>query len=354
MPATCALHRRYETRSVAEARECMSVGRFPLPEGRLRDCFGRNWRSGFQALSNLKRLLSTLGMEHLERLKVRSTTMIGEDRIQLLLTGRRDETGRLVKILVDAKSGVPTWEQYLDATYNQPVDLDSRILVYDNDRESAPDVCAWGDELTTWNLVARNNRFGMDTYQVYAHVEKREKGRPQLTYFNNEAARSERSPWTGEEFPKREDLELLEFWMEYFEQPYRTERYPHRYLQPEDAVQEAFMGVWGEIDVGIDFQFEWNETGAYLHVIFDGTVPEAMNFWRTRKKKLSTAIHARQPGCEVKAAKGQNNEMVLRIKLLDVNHLDLGGLTPQRKCEIGALMNEVKTSVEAVFHALKR
>ena len=376
------------------------VGWFPFPDGCLKDYFGEDWRSGFLAKGNLDRLLGTLGIKNVTALSVRSSTMLGEARIQILLTGRWPGTTRLRKILIDARTGVPTWEQFIDVTYMQPLDLDTRIIVYDNHESYASDIFPWGTDETVWNLVARNNRFGIDTFQVYAHIEIDKKNGNELTYYNNAEARKIRSPVNGERFPKREDLELWEFWVEYGDQWWRHDGHRHELVRPEEPVREGFGGHCGDLDRGTEYAFEWNERGLYMDVTFDLRVEVAQNLWINRLEEVCSAIVAIQPAddgtvmCtdrskrviqifenpndvqeirrryegqpvevypviptirpenDIRVLPQKDNKGIIRIKLLSMNVLDLVELTVQQKWEIGEIMVLMRGGVSDLLYEL--
>jgi len=325
----------FERRKIQE-QKLMSTIDFPHSNIGFRNGFGENWRSRFMEDENLKNILEALEIPKPDKYRVYSKRMIGEDRCQVYLVGRMHKNDILKKIIIDVKSGIPTWEQFIDVTYNTPVDVEKRIIIYDDVHSKDAEDFPWGDELVLWNLVARNNRCGVDTYQVKAHFEPESNGGTSVQYWNNQEARNV-PLGILEKLPTKEDIQQAEFWHEYY-RPY------HRYdgasrpdlLWPEDEFGYGDQEIWWGISNGIDMRVEWVDTGIFVYLDLNRKYEDAEKIWTEKRLEIENEFS----GYELDFIDKEHNLGRIHVKLDNIDVLDLGKLNPSRKVEIANLIEE--------------
>jgi hypothetical protein len=311
---------------------------FPVNNLGFKEGLGEEWRLEFIRDENLTDILDALEIPESDRYRVYSRRMIGDDRCQVLLVARPRETEKLKKIIVDAKAGIPTWEQFIDVTYNTPIDIEKRIIVYDDVDETEEDY-PYGEETTIWNLVARNNRCGVDTYQVKAHFAFRECcGRSFVQYLNNEAAR-EMDPQSSEKLPTKEEIQMAEFWHEYYRPRHRfTGACAQDHIWKDDDIVPGEIGPHWYFGDDIEMEVEWSASGVYIYVFSTGDDAEGKKQWNDKRLQIEQALSE----YEVEFIERAGNLNTIRVKLESVDVMDIKSLDPARKMEIAEVIEDAE------------
>jgi len=213
--------------------------------------YGKEWRSHFLTTAFLQDLLQQIGIDEHMSYRLHTGVNIGVNRCQAILSREDTDGNQLGKIVIDARIGSPTWEQFIDVTYGVDEDVDTRIIVYDRgivfgdvsrseldeniprdpetlrtlvgrnrDEDTLKTRYDLDEEVprfpgTILNLVRRNNRCGVDTYIVGAFCPCIEEMEPTIRYLSLDSVREE-AGIHDETLPSREQVELAEFWLEYY------------------------------------------------------------------------------------------------------------------------------------------
>lgn len=121
------------------------------------------WERVLSSEADIIELFKMLNIKYLNNVQIISRTPLHDDRLTMLI-GASDTNGKPFRIIIDATSGVPTWSQFINVTYDQGNDTDVKIILFDNGYEY-DDIDADTASLTEIsNLVRRNNKCGVSTY----------------------------------------------------------------------------------------------------------------------------------------------------------------------------------------------
>jgi hypothetical protein len=180
---------------------------------KLKEYFGRNWRRNYLTRKDeIMKLLDELEIKNYEFIRIASRMLIKDDRCVVIVIAKRTDNGHLRKIVIDTKLGNPTWQQFIDVTYNIGADSEVKIIVFDDGyleldgKSDSP-----GDDLTISDLVIRNNRCGVDTYLVQAKGIIIDGKKMRVLYSLSEGPK-DGGDKPHVQLPSKEELEEAEFW----------------------------------------------------------------------------------------------------------------------------------------------
>jgi hypothetical protein len=72
-------------------------------------------------------------------------------------------------VIIDFRLGDPTWEQFIDVTYNENhCDCSRCVIVYDNHYEVPNASAHTENDITIFDLVRNNNKCGLNTFLIKA------------------------------------------------------------------------------------------------------------------------------------------------------------------------------------------
>ena len=129
----------------------------------------KKWNS-IVTKNELRKLLNMIGMKDFKISSIIPNNENSSDRhgVLLNLNDRYDEEAWSI-VIIDFRLGNPTWEQFIDVTYNENhCDFSRCVIVYDNYYE-VPNVSAHTEnDITIYDLVRNNNKCGLDTFLIKA------------------------------------------------------------------------------------------------------------------------------------------------------------------------------------------
>ncbi len=121
-----------------------------------------------QALCNNDDILEffeVLGIKDLKNIQITSRTYSDDDRITINVTAN-NEDDETVRIVIDSTAGIPTWQQFVNVTYDQQDSTDIKIILYGDEYRNYQKDFTAGGILEIGNLVRRNNLCGVTAYLV--------------------------------------------------------------------------------------------------------------------------------------------------------------------------------------------
>jgi len=129
------------------------------------------WRKTFSSENNIKDIFKSIGVENIDIHSIQPQVISNKCRGVLLVTLLNKDTNILESNYIDYISGVPEWQQFMDATFGIGADCDRRIIISDNIR--IEDDIYYDEECSIADGYARIcNDCAMDTYLVACNIKE--------------------------------------------------------------------------------------------------------------------------------------------------------------------------------------
>ena len=211
--------------------------------------YGSHWKDYFARKMEIDKLLKDIDINDEQIIRMDQACGLCEDRLSLFVTLRNIKTSATSKAIIDLITGSPTWEQFIDVTYDSGPNTDLKIIVYDTDDPRNPPKSA-GCSLHAANLVEKSNRCGVKTFLIHATFSIKAEGKI-LNYLIDEGPRMHifdsvfpiLTPQQPEMLPTKRQVKEAEFWVGYNYDHWITrgfERLGYRF----DASQPLEPGHW--------------------------------------------------------------------------------------------------------------
>lgn len=297
--------------------------------------------------TEMTKVLHAIGMKSFRISRIDQLVIKADERYSVSLLGYNDDKNTYSEILVDFHFGSPTWEQFIDVTYNVDSKYDKRIIVfeYDLNGNTFPDIPDAVCEIES--LVRQNNGDGLDTYLVEAkglinylsNIENNhihyylldgpygyDKDNTQRNYSRNHEERP-KSYYT------KKEILLFEFWNGYFRQYggmkiinydcQGLDMYPPRHLLSHDFVASV----------------DWKDDGLFIYLKYDNNDElEGDNIlrwiWSTKRSILSE----RYPEKSISIVKeNYDAPIIISIRISNTPVTELNTMEPTVKwqyCEL--------------------
>jgi len=123
-----------------------------------------SWEKVLSNEENITTLFKNLKLEHYKDVKIVSRDYSEDGRLIALIEAHNGSDTH--KIIIDATSGIPTWQQFINITYDQGDSTDVKIILYGEDYQDFIFNAPAGGLYDISNLVRRNNKCAVDTYLV--------------------------------------------------------------------------------------------------------------------------------------------------------------------------------------------
>jgi len=273
---------------------------------KLKEYGGKNWRKNYLTRKDqIVKLLHELEIKNYEFIRTASRMLINDDRCVVIVIAKRTDNGHLRKIVIDTKLGSPTWQQFIDVTYNIGADSDVKIIIFDDGflepdgKSDSP-----GNEFMIWNLAARNNRCGVHTYLVHAKgtiVDGKKMG---VSYLLTEGS-TDCKEKNGAQLPSKEEVERAGFWRGCYHFVVGFEPF-----EPEDDI----IGGSGSCYCAgrnLVTTPSWTDMGFYMNVVGMPGSEEVKWLWEKRRSK----IEKHYPGCPITACKRSGKPYKIAVRV---------------------------------------
>lgn len=93
--------------------------------------FGEEWKKEFTKKEEIMKLFQALNITNEAITDILPVSSSSKDRCSILATVRNLENRTIKKVIIDIITGSPTWEQFIDVTYDIGAGRDLRIIVFD-------------------------------------------------------------------------------------------------------------------------------------------------------------------------------------------------------------------------------
>ena len=252
-----------------------------LEKVKLKEYFGKNWRKSYLTRKDeIVKLLGELEIKNYEFIRIASRMLINDDRCVVIVIAKRTDNGHLRKIVIDTKLGSPTWQQFIDVTYNIGADSDIKIIIFDDGflepdgKSDSP-----GDELMIWNLVTRNNRCGVHTYLVDAKGTIIDGKKMGVSYSLSDDP-TDGGDKNDAQFPSKEEVERAEFWHGCYRFVVGFEPF-----EPDDNIVGT-SGPYYYAGRNLVTTPSWTDTGFHMNVVGIPGSEEVKWLWKNRRSEI--------------------------------------------------------------------
>ena len=291
------------------------------------DFLTRSWMHVLRNDEDIIELFKVLDITHPKNIRILSRVHLDDNRLVIELVA--DIDGRTSRVIIDATSGIPTWQQFITVTYVEGESADIRIILYGEEyRDYAKDLSA-GGIIEVGNLVRRNNRCGVATYLVKG-IELGNNGQKSLTGCHLEERPNDVQVDTRETFPSCRQIEEAEFWTGYY--------FPHWCTQ-HIGLDDDIINIWApgySLDHNLRTVASWNDRGFFIKLVEDKPSDALQWIWNNRKSEFEEAY----PESDITFDKIDDERHAISVRILDVSMTDLIDMTPDDKWYYGEYVFE--------------
>lgn len=281
-------------------------------------------------------LFKVLDITHPKNIRILSRVHLDDNRLVIELVADNID-GTTSRVIIDATSGIPTWQQFINVTYYEGESADIRIILYGKDyRDCMKDLSA-GGIIEIGNLVRRNNRCGVATYLVKG-IELGSSGQKSLNECHPEERPNNVQVDERETFPSGRQVQEAEFWAGYY--------FPHWYTQhiglDDDIITIWAPGYW--MDHDLRTVASWNDSGFFIKLVEDKHSDALQWIWNNRKNEFEKAY----PESDITFDKIDDERHAISVRILDVSMTDLIEMTPDHKWYYGQFVFDQEHIFEEV------
>ena len=214
----------------------------------------------FSEKKTIETLMKKIGISDQKFTGIETTSKINDDRFYVIFNTIKDGHGNKGRHIIDVILDEPTWQQMMDVTFGAGCQCNTRIVIFDNAAELSDVV---SNRETASKFASINNKFGVDTFVIAAHLtENREQDIIDISY-NIEASQHHGYSIDYRRFPSKDEFEQAEFWMYFDEFLYFP---PERIYDPNLWMNGS---VFHFIDKGIDVFPIWTNAGFFMLITAD-------------------------------------------------------------------------------------
>jgi hypothetical protein len=239
---------------------------------------------------------------------------------------KRIEDGKLLMIIIDVSKNVPTWEQFIDVTYDRGRDTNIKIIIFGQELEDGLRQFPAGNALEIKNLVRRSNRCGVVTYLVKgvgAQVVTQKKlfsdyevySDPKDVDFN-----------AGEQLPTKRQVQEGEFGVGYYFWNWRCEG---GILTFDNIVNGWKPGY--SLSHNLEIKALWNEKGFFICLFGDPRSHVIHWIWENRKERLEMKC----PDNSIKLKFKDDEPYAISARIFDTSMSELIDMEPHHKWDYG-------------------
>lgn len=266
-----------------------------------KEIVGDTWREYFSKEEAIKDVLKTLDMKDYVFKNIITRYAIDDDRLAITSTLKNTDTSRLERIIIDVKTGFPTWEEMMDVVYNMGSDCDTKIVIVDG----AKNPNDYGNIMNIgfgFSKILSNSKVKIYILLAKASGENGEKLHYEII---DEPSTLSSLPYP--DIPPKWKFEEAEFWTLYFcdilgyELP--SSQYPEYWLDYQ----------YCDHDGGFEFCPEWTDKGLFIYATAQctQTIEEIKSLWKNRFREIRD--HYKGSMVSIDKKKGVPHRISLKI-----------------------------------------
>jgi|GEM_PF-3094266 len=284
-----------------------------------------SWEKVLSNEESIANLFKDLKLEHYKDVKIVSRDCTDDNRL-IVLVEAKDRMDSTIKIIIDATSGIPTWEQFINITYDQGDSTDVKIILYGKDYQDFSFDAPAGGLYDISNLVRRNNKCAVDTYLVKG-IDCDPNGQKILTTITVEEEPDNVENDESLQIPPKLVIQKAEFWTGYY--------LPNLGAEPDDEDDDFEEWEPGySLSDGLSTRAFWNDEGFFIEL--RGKLnPDAVTWIWTNRKQL---FQEKYPDCPVELKREDNQPYAISVRIVNIPIKELIEMTPHDKWEYGELV----------------
>lgn len=297
------------------------------------EIYGPNWKDQFSSKEAIHKLFQEIRIDNEEIIEISPALDMAQNRLTLFVKTRNVETGLQTRMIIDFITGNPTWEQFIDVTYDSGVNTELKIIVYDNGCIPPKYGEPGGFCLHIAMLVEINNRCGVRTLLINANIEIK-KNETTLNYEIHQVPNSifgdfgipETKKEATETLPTKKQIQEAEFWVFYYQDSIVRELID---------IDRDMIGGWGPIyplSSDLEAQALWNEKGLSMNVVGESGSEILKRIWNEGKDTLTKNY----PGCEIDFFSRPEEKDAISVIIKKIPLSDLLNMDPRDKWDHAA------------------
>ena len=286
-----------------------------------------SWDGVLSGKEDILKLFEKLNLQDLEDIEIISRTYSQDNRLIMLITANKADSLR--RIIIDATSGIPTWQQFINVTYDDGKSTDVKIILYGKDYDGHSFDLPAGGISDLSNLVRHNNKCCVKTFLVKG-IEVGCNDQKVLKYCSVEEEPADADIDKKLKLPPKVEIQKAEFWAGYY--------YPNWVMQggePIDA-DDDISGDWNpgySLYRGLSTKAVWNSDGFFIDLIGEPDSEAIKWIWANRKSLFDDAY----PDCSF-TLQIQKTYYAISVQVLNIPLKKLFEMKPHDKWEYGELV----------------
>ncbi|OQA93946.1 MAG: hypothetical protein BWY27_00012 [Bacteroidetes bacterium ADurb.Bin234] len=283
-----------------------------------------SWEKVLSNEEDILNFFKRLELDNYKDVKIISKNFSEDGRLIALIEAHNGND--TYKIIIDATSGIPTWEQFINVTYDDGNDSDVKIILYGKNYDDQSFNLPAGGLYDISNLVRRNNKYGVRTYLVKG-IDYNSTGQKILNSCVVEENPEHVDVDANVNFPSKLDVQKAEFWIGYYLPHWCAEPY-----EDDEDIEELEPGY--SLSDGLSTKAFWNDEGLFIEL--RGELNSSIIEWIwANKKQLFQEVY---PDCSIELKSLNDKPSAISIKIVDIPIGELIKMGSRNKWEYGELV----------------
>jgi len=264
-----------------------------------------------------------MNFQSLKNIEIISRTYTRDNRLIILITAN-NYNGNLFRIIIDATSGIPTWQQFINVTYDQGEDTNIKIILCGENYSNKIEDYTAGGIFEIGNLVRRNNKCDITTYLVNG-ISCDKNGQKRIKNCDVEEGPDEAYIDPSQSLPSKRQVQEAEFWTGYYFPEWATEP-----IGIEDDIIDCWAPGYSLCN-NLKTEASWDDNGFFIKLIGEKGNETIQWIWDNKKGKIENQY----PDCLVALETEDGKPYAISVRILDISMTDLINMTPSDKWYYG-------------------
>jgi len=280
------------------------------------------WEKVLSSKDDMNNLFKTLQFENMTNIEILSRTPLQDDRLTIMVAAEGENNEHFV-IIIDATSGIPTWKQFIDVTYEQGCSADIKIILYGKDFEDSFYRPA-GGLIEIENLVRRNNKCGITTYLAKG-VTVDQNGQNILGPCSLESGPDDVDINEKQIFPTKRQVQEAEFWAGYYLPMWASD-----FIERDDNIITGWAPGYS-LRKDLKTEATWDDQGFQISLVGEPGSEAIKWIWDNKKGDFESEY----PECPVILRIDEGKPYAVSVIIDDLSMTDLINMEPKEKWYYG-------------------
>jgi len=251
-----------------------------------------------------------------------------DDNRLIMLIEAGNVNAKTFRIIIDATSGIPTWQQFISVTYDQGESANIKIILYGEDYNDKTIDFTAGGLIEIGNLVRRNNKCCVTTYLAKG-ISYNQSGQKMITSCDVMEAPGDVSDELSingtQTLPTKRQVQEAEFWTGYYFPQWATDPIG----MDDDIINDWAPGY--SLGKDLNTEASWNDDGFFIKLIGEPGSEAIQWIWDNRKG----AFESQYPDCPVTLENNDGKPYAISVRILDIPMTSLINMTSKDKWYYG-------------------